>query len=127
MAKVNNYPGLPWYYYSNYPQPAKKIVNRKQKIKNGASTKGVDISVIEPGVVVWVDKKEVWDGWIRIMWVEGFNPIPVEWQKALEGKQPADREAWIDVSALAEIVVEPDPQPTGRKWTYKVTVEEVKE
>ena len=130
MAKVNNYPGLPWYYYVDYPQAIEKKVNRRQKVKDGASTKGKDIGFLDINDVVLVDQKEVWDGWIRVMKVSGSNPIPSELATALQNKPVADREVWIDVSALDVIPVEPDPIdppiPTGRTWRYVITIEEVK-
>jgi len=131
MAKVNNYPNLPWYYYSTYPKPVTKVVNRRQRIKDGASTKGSDIGFLDVGDVVLLDTSEYWDGWIRIMKVDGYNPAPSYLMTALSGKLPQDKELWIDVSGVSDIVEpEPLPEPTPavvRKWKITATIEEIVE
>lgn len=124
MAKIKYFD---WYWSAKVPQPARMKVNRLQNVKDGAGIKGSDIAMIEAGKIVLIDLAEKALGWTRVISVEGYNPVPPEWVAAQVAKPVEEREGWLDDTSLSVIGAEPAPVPGGRKWTYKVTIEEVKE
>ena len=115
-----------WYYYAKPMVIAERVLNRKQVIKDGAGIKGADIDVLPAGTKLMVDLAEVALGWTRIISVDSYAPVPQVWIDKQAAKIPQEREAWADNTALSQIEPPaPTPEPTGREWTYEITVREI--
>jgi hypothetical protein len=123
---------FPWYwaYPNKVPVPAMKILNRDQVVRDGAGIKGKIIATIKAGAVVTIDTVEHDLGWSRVISVQGENPVPALWISAQQDKPEADREGWLDDTALDPFGEQPPIQPptTGKvKWIITATIEQVEE
>ena len=119
---------FPWYYSVKEPKPATMLVNRDQKVQDGASIKGKVIATIKKGSIVLVDTVENALGWTRVINQQGENPVPQTWINAQLDKPVEDREGWLDNTALTPIVDPQPPTPTGKvKYIITATIEQVEE
>ncbi len=93
---------FPWYwgYPTKPPIPAMKILNRDQQVRDGASIKGKVIATLKKDSIVTVDTAEHDLAWTRVISVNNYDPVPPLWISAQADKPEADREGWLDDTAL---------------------------
>jgi len=95
------------YWAGQTPIPEDVVMMRYNQVRDGAGAKGAVIGVLGKGTKIKVDRAEVDDGWIRIISIDGHNPVPIAWQELVEekGTPVQDWEWWVDVSAIEPAVV----------------------
>lgn len=100
MAKKQYYK---LYWSTKQPEPKEKVMNRYNKVKNGAGVKGAVIGALGTGALLTVDESERDIGWIRIISVYDYDPVPKSWVEKMQDKPVQDWEWWVDETALSDL------------------------
>lgn len=96
-----------WYWATEQPIRKRKIVIRHQEIHSGAGTKGAFIGNLGPPTRLEVDWNERDLGWVRIIKVDGHDPVPHVWAEQQDGDE-SNWEWWIDQTALMDESTNPN-------------------
>ena len=93
----------PLYWATKEPDKRAMSVVRYQDVRNGAGVKGYKIGVLGIGAELIVDWNEQDEGWIRIVKVGDWKPVPATWISAQADTPEQEREWWVDKTAIIPV------------------------